>query len=92
LALALQGRSDVGRVVSSSVIEREDLKARCKALDLGPVVLRPILLRCAMQQLSQNDSRNAEAVGLQIEPLANFSWPIPKHANAEVGVEEIAQH
>jgi hypothetical protein len=49
-------------------------------------------LRRAVEQLGEDDGRDAQSVGLRVEALSERSRPVPEDTDAEIGVEQVSQH
>jgi hypothetical protein len=65
---------------------------RRQALNLAAIVLGACGLRRAVEQLHEDDRRNAETVGLFVEAFAELWRAISKDSNTKIGVQHIAEH
>lgn len=91
-SLTFQNGSDIGGVTGGGLVERQDGETCGETFDLATIVLRTIRLRRPVEQLRQHNGRDAQALGLEVEPLSHGLRPIPQDPDAKVRIEEIAEH
>ena len=78
-------------VWAAAFVVRQDTEASGETLHRLPALGWLGRLLGTVEQLVEDNVRDAEAAGLGIEAGSQPGGPVPDHADAEIGVEQVAQ-
>lgn len=92
LALLCKCRADFSRVRRGIGVKWQNAQSLGEIFDGASVFRRPCRFLRTVKQFRQNDGRNAQSIGIGIEALAQAGRPVAQDADAEISVEQVAQH